>query len=48
VNCILSLSIALIALVIAKVAWRPGWRSFAAGILFSGLLLALLALGLHK
>lgn len=47
VNRALAMSIALTALIIAKVAWRPGWRSFAAGILFSGLLLALLALGLH-
>lgn len=48
VNRTLALGIALTALVIAKVAWRPGWRSFAAGILVSGLLLALLALGLHR
>lgn len=48
VNRTLALGIALAALAIAKVAWRPGWRSFAAGILVSGLLLALLALGLHK
>lgn len=48
VNRTLALGIGLTALGIAKLAWRPGWRSFAAGMLVSGLLLALLALGLHR